>query len=69
MDLVFIRHGKAQERSETLPDDTRALTDAGRTMLRQTMPALNQLLRPGSSVRLLSSPLAQIGRASWRERV
>lgn len=57
--LVLIRHGKAQERTEGLPDERRALTDAGSRALAARLPhALAPLKTAGSgrAAEVWSSP-------------
>ena len=57
--LVLIRHGKAQERIEGLPDERRALTDAGSRALAARLPhALAPLKTAGSgrAAEVWSSP-------------
>ena len=49
--LVLIRHGKAQERTEGLPDERRALTDAGSRALAARLPCALELLKAAGSGR------------------
>lgn len=42
--LVLVRHGKAQTRSEDIPDEQRELTEAGRRALRAHMPLIAERL-------------------------
>lgn len=49
--LVLIRHGKAQERTEGLPDERRALTDAGSRALAARLPHALALLETAGSDR------------------
>ncbi len=55
MILYFLRHGRAQEPREGVPDDARALTEAGVAQLRNAAPLWQRLnLRPDV---VLTSPL------------
>lgn len=55
MILYFLRHGRAQEQRDGLPDDARPLTDAGVAQLRSAAALWRQLnLRPDV---VLTSPL------------
>ena len=49
--LVLIRHDKAQERTEGLPDERRALTDAGSRALAARLPHALALLKTAGSGR------------------
>jgi phosphohistidine phosphatase len=57
LNIYFVRHGRAEEQREGLPDGDRQLTDAGRRQLRAAAPLWRRLnLRPDA---VLSSPLAR----------
>lgn len=57
MDLIFIRHGKAEEQSKKIADTERQLTAEGRRKLARTLPSLGLLIRNMDKVQLWSSPL------------
>ncbi|WP_158539830.1 histidine phosphatase family protein [Gordonibacter sp. 28C] len=56
--LVLVRHGKAQKRSADVPDELRALTEAGRKALAAHLPQALALLdvADGPDVAVLASP-------------
>lgn len=55
MELILIRHGKAQKRGSIFPDQQRKLVMKGIDQLNQDMPVLNQHLRSKKQVYLWSS--------------
>lgn len=59
MEIILVRHGKAEERSEEQDDSTRALTADGRKKLLKTLPALRGLIRNPDKVQIWSSPLTR----------
>jgi phosphohistidine phosphatase len=59
MELILVRHGKAEERNEEHDDSTRALTADGRKKLLKTLPALRGLIRSPAKIQIWSSPLTR----------
>ena len=57
MELILIRHGKAEERSGQMEDARRELTAEGRKKLDQTMPGLQPFLQNANRIRIWSSRL------------
>jgi len=55
MELLLVRHGKAEERSAEKPDTERKLTQEGILQLKQDMPYLADYLRGRKKVYLWSS--------------
>lgn len=59
MELILIRHGKAESRSDNKPDPERELTASGLKKLELTMPALGNLVKGIFQAQLWSSPHAR----------
>ena len=55
--LVFVRHGVAEQRSITGRNETRVLTENGRRKIHRIAPGLQKLLDPSVSWRIMTSPL------------
>jgi len=55
--LIFIRHGAAQDRVPSGDDFARRLTNKGEQTLKDTLPALLPLIEPARDVQVWSSPL------------
>lgn len=59
MDIFFIRHAEAQERSPTLPDDARELTEKGRRKTLKSIPLFKRRLKTGQDIHIFTSPAAR----------
>ncbi len=55
MELILIRHGKAQERSAAMEDANRALTDNGKNNLLKSLPNLKLLIKNLDEAHIWSS--------------
>ena len=56
MELIFMRHGKAETRSDAKPDFERELTSIGRKKIKQAARGLASCLFPGREVLIWTSP-------------
>ena len=57
MELVFMRHGKAEPRSDAKPDYERELTSIGRKKVKQAARGLAHCLYYGRNIIIWSSPV------------
>lgn len=57
MEVVFMRHGKAEPRSDAKPDFERELTSIGRKKVKQAARGLAHCLYNGRDIRIWSSPV------------
>ena len=57
MELVFMRHGKAEPRSDAKPDYERELTSIGRKKVKQAARGLAHCLYYGRNITIWSSPV------------
>lgn len=57
MEIVLIRHGKAEERSDDRPDESRSLTAEGRRRLEKSLPGYRRFLGRQCPLLIWSSPL------------
>ena len=56
-ELILVRHGKAEDRSDMADDALRALTEPGVKDFRQSLPGLLSLIGAGQNTLVWSSPL------------
>lgn len=56
MELVFMRHGKAETRSDAKTDFERELTSIGRKKIKQAARGLTRCLFPGREILIWTSP-------------
>ena len=56
MELIFMRHGKAETRSDAKADFERELTSIGRKKVKQAARGLSRCLLPGRVVLIWTSP-------------
>lgn len=59
MELIFMRHGKAQDQELGLPDGERRLTVKGNSRVREVAQALTCGFITGENVQIWSSPLVR----------
>lgn len=59
MELILIRHGKAEERSDQQDDSLRKLTQAGKKHLQLTLPSLGLFIKNLDKVQIWTSPLVR----------
>jgi len=45
MEIILIRHGIAEDRSNDRPDETRSLTDEGRKQLERSLSGYHRLIK------------------------
>ena len=57
MEVVFMRHGKAEPRSDAKPDFERELTSIGRKKVKQAARGLAHCLYNGRNITIWSSPV------------
>jgi len=57
MELILIRHGKADERQEMTDDSLRKLTAEGKKRLNKTLPSLGLLIKNIDKAQIWTSPL------------
>ncbi|NMC33134.1 MAG: hypothetical protein GYA36_11875 [Veillonellaceae bacterium] len=57
MELIFMRHGKAEPRSDAKPDFERELTSVGRKKVKQAAHGMAHCLYDGRNVQIWSSPV------------
>lgn len=56
MDIILIRHGKAEDRTDHTEDAQRALTSAGRKKLQETLPGLHSMVSDLDKAQIWTSP-------------
>lgn len=56
-ELILVRHGKAEDISDSGLDDDRVLTSKGELQLKAALPSLEILIKPGKDMQIWSSPM------------
>ncbi|HAL74892.1 MAG TPA: hypothetical protein DCM45_07395 [Clostridiales bacterium] len=64
MELILIRHGKAEDRQEMTDDSLRKLTAEGKKRLHKTLPSLGLLVKNIEKAQIWTSPLVRARQAA-----
>jgi phosphohistidine phosphatase SixA len=57
MEIILVRHGKADNSEDTMDDTKRSLTPDGRKKLQKTLPSLGLLIKNMDKAQIWTSPL------------